>query len=110
MTLHNEDGTFSRSHNHRSMRMRGLSETKTTSSKIHSVGLNLPIGVTEIEIDIPGGVKRIFKKEPNKVSLSSVSPDDDYWLGEDESYGSTFDFILDTNGNIHGSLIDLKEA
>ena len=64
------------------MMTRGLSETKTASSKIHSVGLDLPIRVTEIEIDILGRVKRIFKKEPNHASLSSVSPDNDYWLRE----------------------------
>ena len=103
--------------------MRGQTSTKTSSGeKMYSIGLDLPIGVTEIEIDLPGGLKRIFKKEAAgernnnsegqnaDLSLSSVSPDDDYWLGEDTSDGSTFDFILDEDGNVHGSLVDLKDA
>ena len=99
--------------------MRGQSKSNDfDSSKTHSIGVNLPTGVTEIEINLPGGVKRTFMKEEttgvdsdrenNHVSLSSLSPENDYWYGEDSDDGSSFDFVLDTNGNIHGTIVDLK--
>ena len=116
-----DENAFDSSHNHRMMR--GQTSTNTRSSKkMYSIALDLPVGATEIEIDLPGGLKRTFKKEAingNKdshveenvhVLFSSVSPDEDFWAGEDTSDGSTFDFILDEDGNIHGSLVDLKDA
>lgn len=90
----------------------------TTGFKTHAVALDIPSGVTDVDIDLPDGVKCRFKKQDivnefnhTITTTSSVSPDTNYWIGEDASDGSTlFGFICTVDGSIHGSLVDLSDA
>ncbi len=66
-----------------------------------------------ISIDIPhDGTKRSFKKVKNTPrrleKMEWATKSTSYWYGEDATDGSTFNYVQDEDGNIHGSLIDIS--
>ncbi len=65
----------------------------------------------KVTIDIPHDgikIKRSFKKVKNKLRQQHKEKSLGYWYGEDDTDGSTFNYVQDGDGNIHGSLIDIK--
>jgi len=76
-----------------------------------------------IDVHIPhDGIKRSFNKVQVNISNDGIeqkirkteaiaaSPAHQfvYWYGEDADDGSTFNYVQDEDGNIHGSLIDIS--
>ncbi len=58
------------------------------------------------------GKKKSFKKLKSKSSEQGQKKSNikslAYWYGEDDTDGSTFNYVQDEDGNIHGSLIDMS--
>mmetsp|Transcript_11755 Transcript_11755/g.17849 ORF Transcript_11755/g.17849 Transcript_11755/m.17849 type:complete len:595 (+) Transcript_11755:45-1829(+) len=67
-----------------------------------------------VSVDIPhDGTKRAFKKVKSKSRKQKEEENNKnksfgYWYGEDGTDGSTFNYVQDEDGNIHGSLIDIS--
>jgi hypothetical protein len=50
---------------------------------------------------------RSITREENRKKLGKIF---NYWYGEDNTDGSTFNYVQDENGDIHGSLIDIARG
>ncbi len=70
-----------------------------------------------VTIDIPhDGTKRSFKRIQNRPRRLNQEKGNDmnsmrsfaYWYGEDDTDGSTFNYVQDEHGNVHGSLVDVS--